>query len=144
VWLKARPDAIPNASGDVADLKTTKSVLWPDLMRTLDSAGYCQQGALIVDGFKTVLDIEVTSFVLVFVEKKRPYCVRVTPIDPADIERGRRMNRVAIRRFADCWNAGKWPGPGEDDFNYLKLSDNARERIDKRLSFELDPQGVAA
>jgi hypothetical protein len=140
VWCKSRPDAIPNAGGDVADLKTTPSVLWPDIVRSLDKFGYCQQGALIADGFKVVLDIEVTAFVLIFVEKKRPYCVRVVPVHPDDIERGRRMNRVAIRRFADCWNSGNWPGPGEDDFNYVRLSDAARERIDKRLSFELDPR----
>jgi hypothetical protein len=135
VWCKCRPDALPNDGGDCADLKTTKSVLWPDLVRTLDTAGYHQQGALIADGLKAVLDIEMQEFVLVFVEKKRPHCVRA-PVHPDDIQRGRLLNRLALRKFADCWAAGKWPGPGDDDFNHLRLSDAARDRIDRRLEFE--------
>ena len=35
VWLLARPDVIPTDSGDYVDLKTTTSVLYPDLVRTL-------------------------------------------------------------------------------------------------------------
>src|SRR5882672_1168301 len=33
LWLKSRPDAIPDTSTDFVDLKTTLSVLWPDMQR---------------------------------------------------------------------------------------------------------------
>ena len=54
LWLKARPDAIPNDSGDFTDLKTTESVLDRDLMRTLENFGYSQQGALVLEGARAV------------------------------------------------------------------------------------------
>jgi hypothetical protein len=154
IWLKSRPDAIPTSSGDASDLKTTQSVLWHRLMYAIDDLGYNQQGALIGDGLKAVFNMNMASFLLVWIEKKRPYCVRTTPIDTDDIQRGRLQNRVAIRKFANCMEKlaamssdsdivalkSIWPGPASDrsgdEVGTLSLSPLARERIDKRLRFE--------
>jgi hypothetical protein len=140
VWLKSRPDAIPTDSGDVADLKTTRSVVMSDVVRTIGELSYHQQAALIADGLKAVFDIEMKSFTLVMVEKTRPFCVRVTPpMHQDDIERGRRQNRVALRTFANCLESGRWPGPDPGDDSgprSLNLSVPQRERIDARLRVE--------
>ena len=137
VWLKARPDVIPTSSGDYADLKTTESAEPEDLQRSLNSYGYVQQGALILEGARA-LDMEISSFTLVWVEKTRPFCTDVTTIIDEDLERGAKMNRVAIRRFHKCFVEKSWPGPGDrEDARYLGLSETARMLIDNRLDFAM-------
>ena len=138
VWLKARPDVIATASGDYADLKTTQSVLYKDTQHSLDSFGYVQQGALVLEGARAV-GLEATSFSLVWVEKARPYCVRVQQVIDEDLARGARMNRVAIDIFHACFTAKHWPGPGDDrdDAEFIQLSEAARKRIDDRLQYQL-------
>mgnify|MGYP001564382233 CR=1 FL=1 len=138
VWLKARPDVISTASGDFADLKTTTSVLYRDTQWSLEDWGYVQQGALVLEGARA-LQLEATSFSLVWVEKKRPHCVRVQMLIDEDLARGTKMNRVAIDTFHACFTAKHWPGPGDDraDAEYVQLSDAARKRIDDRLQFQL-------
>jgi hypothetical protein len=138
VWLKARPDAMPSDSGDFADLKTTQSVLYVDLQKTLDDFGHPQQGALVIEGARA-LGVEASTFSDVFVEKKRPHCVRVATLFDEDLALGADQNRVALRTFADCLANGHWPGPGDDraDAETIKLSERARERIKERLKFQL-------
>jgi hypothetical protein len=138
VWLKARPDVISTASGEYADLKTTQSVLYKDTQRSIDEYGYIQQGALILEGARA-LDLEASSFSLVWVEKKRPHCVRVQTLKDEDIGRGGKMNRAMLDVFHACITAKHWPGPGDDrdDAEYVDLSDVARKRIDDRIQFEL-------
>lgn len=137
VWLKARPDVIPNASGDFCDLKTTSSVLYPDLQSSLFNYGYHQQGALVLEG-ALACGLDISSFSLIWVEKERPHCVDVQPIDDEDIVRGSSMNRVAIRKFQKCFTEKLWPGPGGgEDAPTLRLSDRQREIIDRRLEREM-------
>jgi hypothetical protein len=81
----------------------------------------------------------INSFSLVWVEKKRPYSVRVQTLIDEDIARGAKMNRFCVDVFDACFKAKHWPGPGDDrdDAEYIQLSDAARKRIDDRLQFEL-------
>jgi hypothetical protein len=140
IWLKSRPDAIPNDSGDVADLKTTRSVLMPEVVRTVGEFSYHMQAAMVADALQAVFDIKLTSFSLVMIEKTRPWCVRVTPpMHQDDIARGRMQNRVALRTLANCLESGRWPGPDPGDDSgprNLSLSIAQRERIDARLKIE--------
>jgi hypothetical protein len=135
VWLKARPDVIPNASGLVADLKTTTSVRTDALERSLGDYGYHVQAALVGMGLKATLDIAMEEFALVWVEKTAPWCVRITTLTGADIERGQMQIRAGLRTFADCLASGRWPGPGGDrrDAEYLQLPAWAAKRIDTEL-----------
>ena len=138
LWCKVRPDASPNDSLDFADLKTTPSVQWDDLQRTIRDYGYFQQGALVGEACQEILRRPMTSFSLVFVEKKRPYCVRIVTLKENDLERGRKINRVCLRTFADCLKSGKWPGPGGDksDASYIELPEWSQKQIDERLKLE--------
>jgi hypothetical protein len=137
-WLKARPDDMPNDSGDFTDLKSTVSVLYRDLQSTIGEYGYHQQGALIMEGAQA-LGIEAASFTLIFVEKAPPHCVRAQQLRDEDIARGGKMNRVALRTFVECFTAGVWPGPGDgrDDAEYVDLADWRRKQIDERLHLQL-------
>lgn len=135
VWLKARPDVIPNSSGIVSDLKTTVSVQTDALQKSLASFGYHVQAALVGMGLKATLGIDMEEFALVWVEKTAPWCVRITTLTGADIERGQMQVRAALRTFADCLKSGRWPGPGGDrrDAEYLQLPAWAAKRIDTEL-----------
>lgn len=140
-WLKSRPDNIPGAGLDCADLKTTTSVATDDLRRTLASYGYHAQGALVGMAFREVLQREMQSFSLVFVEKTPPYCVRVVTVKPDDLERGEKQIRAAATMFAECCASGSWPGPGgeQSDAEFLDIPEFARKSIDDRLTlFEME------
>lgn len=72
VWLRARPDVIPRASGVVADLKTIGHGT-PE--RAIFEHGYHQQAALVAEGLERVAGLVVESVVFVFVQTAPPYRV---------------------------------------------------------------------
>lgn len=136
IWIKSRPDVIPNASGVVADLKTTVSVTDDALAKSLASYGYNVQAAVVGMALEAVLGRQMEAFALVWVEKANPWCVRVTQLTPDDIERGRRQVRAALRTMARCLDTGVWPGPGGADASYLSLPTYAANRIDTELELQ--------
>ena len=127
LWCKARPDSLPNDSGDFADLKTTTRTSFPLLMHSVGTCAYHQQAALIREGSATVLGLGMTSFSLVFVESKRPYCVRVAVLDVSDIDLGHRQNRMALDLIAKCIHEKRWPGPGDGHIVTMPLTDKYRD-----------------
>lgn len=133
IWLRARPDVMPTADGMFADLKTTPSVVDVDLKWTLRSFGYHMQGALIWE-ICELLGMPFDGFVLVFIEKKSPYCTRVVEITDEDLGRGRLQNRAMIRQVARCLKAMNWPGPGKADAELFSIPKAEQEYIDARLA----------
>lgn len=138
IWLKARPDAIPTDSGDYVDLKTTHSVHWSDLQRTMRDFAYYRQAGLVRAACRRVLDMEWHSFTLIFVEKGTPWCTRDVRCDDEDLHRGDRANRAALRIFAKCLKDNHWLGPGEgnEGNERLPLSPHGREAMDAKLKLE--------
>jgi hypothetical protein len=136
IWLKARPDAIPTDSGDYADLKTTPSVDFLELQKTVAKYGYHQQGALVGEVHQEVFKRPMTSFSLVFVESKAPWCVRVCTLRDVDLARGRAQNRTALRQLKQALETGDFPGPGDyNEADFLDLPDWKRSRIDTDLAY---------
>ena len=127
MWLKSRPDCVPNDSGDFADLKTTTRNSFPLLMHSVGTCAYHQQAALVREGASVVLGLGMTSFSLVFVESKRPYCVRVVVLDPKDIDLGHRQNRRALDLIAKCISEKRWPGPGDGHIVTIPLTEKYRD-----------------
>lgn len=148
VWLKSRPDVIPNDSGDLVDLKTTVSVTTDALEKSLGSYGYQMQAALAAMALKATTGIEMQSFSFVWVEKAPPFCVRVTALRSEDLLRGAMQVDAAARIFADCLESGVWHGPGgtQSDAEYLALPSFAAKRIDDQLEVmkALQPYAHAA
>jgi len=132
IWLKARPDVIPTSDGTFADLKTTVSVLDVDLKMTLRKYLYNMQGALIWE-VCDLLKLPFDGFVLVFIEKKSPYCTRVVELTDDDLSRGRMQNRAMIRQLAKCIESKSWPGPGKHDAEFFSIPKAEAEFIDARL-----------
>lgn len=133
IWLKARPDVIPTSDGMFADLKTTPSVLDIDLKMTLRKFSYNMQGALIWE-VCDLLGLPFEGLVLVFCEKKSPYCTRIVELTDEDLSRGRMQNRAMIRQLKKCIDTGTWPGPGKSDAEYFSIPKAEQEFIDARLA----------
>lgn len=134
VWLRVRPDVVPNHSGDFVDLKTTASVQWSALQRVIAEMGYAQQFALMREVFRN-LGLPVASATLIFVERKPPHCVRIVSLRGEDLDRGQRANRAALRTFVRCWQSKHWPGPGGErrDAEEIWMPDWAKDQTESRL-----------
>lgn len=110
VWLKIRPDVVPQADGVLVDLKTTNDASPHAIQRTILNYGYPMQGGLGTIVMKEALGITITDFVLAFIEKEEPHAVAITAIDNEWIYWSRRQVRRAIDTFARCVESGEWPG----------------------------------
>lgn len=110
VWLKSRPDVIPSADGVLVDLKTTTDASPEAVVNAIKNHGYALQGALAGMGMEAVLGVQMTDFVLVWIEKSSPYAVNISPVDSEWIYWARRQLRRAIDTFAKCVETNEWPG----------------------------------
>lgn len=109
VWLKARPDWLrPKLA---INYKTTRSAAREDWTRQAWQLGYCVSAALCVDIMKA-LDQPV-HYCFVTQEKTVPYLATARVLADDHLEAGRMIYRRALRTFADCIAAGKWPGYSE-------------------------------
>lgn len=136
IWVKTRTDARPTDSDDFVDLKTTTSVDYFDLSKTIAEYGYHQQGALMGAVYKAITGRSMTSFSLVFVETKRPFCTRVVTLKDGDLKRGHEQNEAALAKIAECLETGLWPGPDDGrDADYIELPEWRQKQIDERLKY---------
>ena len=138
IWLKIRPDASPNDSFDFVDLKLTKSILWPDLQRTIRDYGYFMQAGLTAMGVRAITGQPLNSFSLVFCESSEPHCIEIVTLKENEIQRGIDSCEIAIARFNKCWSENRWPGPRGDraDAAYIELTDFDQKRMDEQLTLD--------
>ncbi|GGB00056.1 hypothetical protein GCM10011491_30370 [Brucella endophytica] len=139
IWLKSRPDVIPNHSGDFVDLKTAASVDDDSLSKAIFSHGYHIQAAFTRMVVRDVLGQDAfTSFTFVFVEKSAPYDVRVVTLKDADIELGERQAMRGLNILSECLKRNEWPGyDGHDQhISFVEMPSWARTRIDTQLNAE--------
>lgn len=115
LWLKSRPDAIPEGSDILADLKCLRAADTDSLSKAIYDAGYDMQLAMASIGMRTLLGRSVTDFVLVVVENDRPHAVRIAPIPHDEIERAVLMLRAAINLAAKCFRENEWPAYESED-----------------------------
>lgn len=136
VYLKNRPDAIPNDSGDFSDLKTSVHVGF-DLDKDVSRFRYDMAAALTKWGAKETLDREMESFSFVFAEKSPPYCVDVLTLGKDDIEQAEADLRVALDTFAYCLRTGNWFGPSgtQSDARWVHISEWTHKEAEMRRDF---------
>lgn len=140
VWLKARPDAIPEGDSDFSDLKTISSKSGSglsdfDLTRAIRDRRYYVQGAMVGMGADAVLKRKMTGFHLIFVDTGDVHAVSPITIDDADLIRGERAVFLAVQIFERCLASGVWPGPTarQADARKLPLFDGDRKAFDAHL-----------
>lgn len=142
VWLKSRPDVLPVSDGVVVDLKTCAEASPEAVQRSILNHGYALQGALTGRALKRVLGIDMTAFVLVFVEKAAPYAVSVVEIDQDWIGFAGRQVQRAIDRFARCVETGHWPA--YEDERVVMMPEWLRRRMEADAEVGMLPQESAA
>jgi len=138
LWLKIRPDAMPNDSLDYVDLKLTRSIMWPDLQRSIRDYGYFMQAGLTAMVVQAVLGQPLNSYTLVFAEDREPHCVEIVTLKENEIQRGIQACEIALAKFVQCWKAKRWPGPRGDreDAQYIEMSEYDQKRMDETLSLD--------
>jgi len=121
VWVKARPDVLPDNGADGADLKTFSprgSNLKLAVQRAITEHGYHQQMALAQEGLERLFGLSPQDFVLVFVETTAPFTVIPVRLDAESLYWARVANRAALDTFARCLESGDWPGPVDGVLDY--------------------------
>jgi len=114
VWLRCRPDFLPENMRFIPDYKTTVSAHPDDFKRDVSNYGYHQQAALYLDGLNAVFGTEQRQFYFIAQEKEPPYVVQPFALDQEAVLWGRKQNRAAIRKFAECLKTNVWPGYSTD------------------------------
>lgn len=139
VWLRARPDWLPYSiiNGQpvrvVTDLKfLAQTHCRPHgFSKALFDFGYHQSAAFYDDGIEAIYGQRATNWLFIAVEKDAPFSVSVYELPQQDVERGRFQNRQAIRTFADCLAADKWPSYTSEEIQMVGLPVWARKQIDE-------------
>ena len=113
VLCKCRPDYW-RADNTIVDLKSTTDAGRVAFEKAVAKYRYHVQAAFFADGIHSVTGIEPGIFDLDFcfiaVEKEPPYGGAVYLASAAMVETGRRIYRENLALYADCLNAGIWPG----------------------------------
>lgn len=137
IWLKARPDVIPSASGDFVDLKTAASVDDDSLSKAIFNNGYHVQAGLLRKVVREVMGPDAfTSFTFVFVEKTPPYDVRVMQLKDSDIDLGERQAERGLQIMRECIKRQEWPGFDgfSQDIAWVEMPGWAKTRIETDLN----------
>lgn len=145
IFLKSRPDAIPLASTQFADFKTTQSVHWKALTRTLDDFRYDMQAVLASMCLEQAIGHPFTAFAFIFAMKRPPHAVEIVELTDDDLADAKLDVQAAIRTFARCMETGRWPGPGggRGDARYISRSKWSRdEAMGRRSILELEMENT--
>jgi len=114
VWLRARIDRLPEASGSgqslAIDLKTSTSADPRDFMRSAAEYGYGVQAEWYQHVLRLTRGDTDMAFLFVVVEKAAPHLVSVIELDAEFAQIGRQRMRRAIDLFKTCRDADEWPG----------------------------------
>ena len=145
VFLKSRPDCVPLSSTEFNDLKTTVSVDYQSLSRTLSDYRYDMQAVLASRCLEQAAGRPFTSFAFVFVMKKPPYAVEIAELTELDLGEASLDLTAAIRTFAHCLDRNRWPGPSgaRGDARYVERSDWSRkDALGRRTILEMELEHV--
>jgi hypothetical protein len=145
IWMKARPDAMPEADGVFADLKTASSLSEDFLERQNHDAIYFIQAAMS-RMICRALKIPFETFVLIYVLNNEVPDTAHVELDAFDLDRGEHLVRHALDTIKSCLDSGEWPGarPFNDGTSMLKLKQWSAERIDRFLEERKSTEGEAA
>lgn len=108
VRLRGRLDWLRD-DGIIVDYKTCQSAEPREIERAFHKYGYHMQSAWYQDMVTALGLAEQPRFLFVAQEKVPPYEVTVVEYDDIAIAEGRRLNREAIRLYAELRERGEWP-----------------------------------
>jgi hypothetical protein len=138
VWRRCRWDWLTPYE-EVADLKTCASASPADIAKAMFNFGYYQQNAFYRDGWAALIGDgkQPRDFLNVFVQTEPPYLITIARLPDEHVDLGRKRNREALEKFADCTAAGVWPAWSEDILD-IPLPYWAAKSIETELLHEFD------
>lgn len=118
VWCRCRPDWLPDSvvNGGEVRAVTDLKFMAPDncspqgFANAIRKFGYHMSAGFYSTGIEKVFGYAPTHWLHLVIEKAPPFTVSPYVLPAADIERGKAQMRIALRKFADCLAADKWPG----------------------------------
>lgn len=134
IWLKVRPDAMPNADGVFADLKTASKFSEDFLENQIFDACYYLQAAMIRMVCRE-LGIPFETFVLVYVLNDDVPDTAHVEMSNFAIDRGERAIRWCLRTIRECLDKNEWPGarPFDGGERPIHMKTWSAERLDNFL-----------
>jgi len=142
VWLRARPDWLLDNRRYGINVKTASDASHGGFQSDVTKYRYYQSAALELDGIEAVFGTRPGNYLHPVIEKPgkgwQPgdyLPVALWELPAEDIEYGRALNRRAIRLFADCLSADRWPGYA-DAPALCGVSGWARKQIDDLIEKE--------
>lgn len=139
VWLKARPDFMPDHGTWIVDYKSTGSANPREFKKRAWDNGYAQQAAWYLDVAEAVTGLRPDEFWFVAQETSAPHLVSVCKLDERALSWGAILNRRAIDVFDRCVKANDWPGyrdplkPDRDAAFVISLPTYAEFQLEERL-----------
>ncbi|MFE8106946.1 hypothetical protein DTL00_12935 [Sphingomonas melonis] len=142
VWLRCRPDWLRNNLSCGINVKTATDASHAGFQADVTKYRYFMSAALELDGIEAVLGKRPPLYVHPVIEKPgkgwQPgdyLPVALWTLSDEDLEYGRALNRRAIRTFANCLSADRWPGYA-DEPAVCGVSGWARREIDQLIEKE--------
>lgn len=144
VWLRARPDFLPQSCIDGEDLRVVSDLKFMaashcsprGFSKAIDNFGYHLSAAWYSEGIKQVYGKYPTHFLFIVIEKDEPHTVSTYWLEAEDIERGHKQMRQAIDLFAACCKRNEWPGYTTGPTK-IGLPIYARMRVDESTEIDL-------
>lgn len=150
VWVRARPDLMLSDLSIGLNVKTDVDASYSGFSSSIAKYGYAQGAALELDGYQAVFGEMPRRYFYPVVEKPAKgswqdgdyIATALWELPDEDIERGRWLNRMALRTFADCLASGKWPGY-TTEAELCGLPSYARHVIDNGGAAEPDDDEIS-
>ncbi len=121
VDLKCRCDFLHLDREIIVDPKTTRYLgTLKDCAKACHDFGYHRQAALYQDGVEEMYGT-VPRFIFIFYSKMPPFRVQTFELTQDDIDLGRRQNRRAIKKYAECKRTGLWVPDSHDHIERVAL-----------------------
>lgn len=129
IGLKCRCDRLSGNS--VVDLKSTEDASEEGFAKSIAKFGYDVQAAYNLDGAKA-LGLEKKYFIVVPVEKAKPYGCAVYQLDEASVDLGRSKYHRWLSLLAHCYEYNEWPGY-PTGIKKINVSDWEFQKWDRQL-----------
>ncbi len=140
IWVKTRPDVLPLYARMIVDFKTCADASRAKVAKSMGEFQYHIQLAMIDEAMWQAVGWEADEHVLIFAEKKDPYCLNIKPVEAEAIRWGRGQFRRSLDLFARCLEANEWPGY-PDDQEPASVPDWLRKRLEWEEKNHLLPTG---
>ena len=109
LWLKCRPDWMPNNREYILDYKTTETNVNPDnLAKFIVSLSYEMQDAFYRRGAQATWKPDL-PFIFMFQEVKAPYACSLVSLSPEFTYAGGCQVERGIKLWSECLTKNQWP-----------------------------------